>query len=51
LREQQSDRAAALKLLAVGESKRDESIDVIEHATWTSLCLMLLNLDEVVTKE
>jgi hypothetical protein len=52
LRAQQSaDRAAALKLLAVGESKRDESIDAIEHATWTSLCLMLLNLDEAVTKE
>ncbi|OYW24945.1 MAG: chromosome segregation protein [Planctomycetales bacterium 12-60-4] len=52
LRAQQSaDRAAAVKLLAVGESKRDESIDAIEHATWTSLCLMLLNLDEAVTKE
>jgi len=51
LRAQQSDRAAALKLLAVGESKRDESIDANEHAAWTSLCLMLLNLDEAVTKE
>ena len=51
LRQQAADRAAALKLLAVGESKRDESIDAIEHATWTSLCLMLLNLDEAVTKE
>ncbi len=51
LKTQQSDRAAALKLLAVGESKRDESIDAVEHATWTSLCLMLLNLDEAVTKE
>lgn len=51
LRAQQSDRAAALKLLAAGESKRDESIDAVEHAAWTSLCLMLLNLDEAVTKE
>lgn len=51
LRAQQSNRASALKLLAVGESKRDESIDAIEHAAWTSLCLMLLNLDEAVTKE
>jgi len=51
LKTQQSDRAAALKLLAVGESKRDESIDAVDHATWTSLCLMLLNLDEAVTKE
>ncbi len=51
LKTQQSDRAAAVKLLTVGESKRDESIDAIEHAAWTSLCLMLLNLDEAVTKE
>ena len=51
LRQQSADRAAAVKMLAVGESKRDESIDAIEHATWTSLCLMLLNLDEAVTKE
>jgi hypothetical protein len=52
LRAQQSaDRAATLKLLAVGESKRDESLDPAQHASWTSLCLMLLNLDETVTKE
>lgn len=51
LRRQQSDPAAALKLLAVGESKRDESLDAVEHAAWTSLCLMLMNLDETVTKE
>ncbi|WP_395744402.1 PSD1 and planctomycete cytochrome C domain-containing protein [Prosthecobacter sp.] len=52
LRQQQAgDRAAAVKLLGVGESKRDESIDPVEHAAWTSLCLMLLNVDEAVTKE
>ena len=45
------DPAAAAKLLAVGESKRDESLDVPAHAAWTGLCLLLLNLDEVVTKE
>jgi hypothetical protein len=49
--QQGADRAAALKLLTVGESKRDESLDPTEHAVWTSLCLMLLNLDETVTKE
>ena len=49
--QQGADRAAALKLLTVGESKRDESLDPAEHAVWTSLCLMLLNLDETVTKE
>ncbi|MCB1274982.1 PSD1 and planctomycete cytochrome C domain-containing protein [Prosthecobacter sp.] len=49
--EQGRDRTAAVKLLTVGESKRDESLDLVEHAAWTSLCLMLLNLDEAVTKE
>jgi hypothetical protein len=49
--QQTTDRAAVLKLLAVGESKRDESVDPVEHAAWTSLCLLLLNLDEAVTKE
>ncbi len=49
--EQAGDRTAAMKLLSVGESKRDETLDPVEHAAWTSLCLMLLNLDEVVTKE
>ncbi len=48
---QVADPAAALKMLAVGESKRDESLDAAEHSVWTSLCLMLLNLDETVTKE
>ena len=41
----------AQKLLKVGESKRDESIDPVEHAAWTSLCLTILNLDEAVTRE
>ncbi|WP_395738889.1 PSD1 and planctomycete cytochrome C domain-containing protein [Prosthecobacter sp.] len=49
--QQAADPAAAAKLLHVGESKRDESIEVTEHASWTGLCLMLLNLDEAVTKE
>lgn len=46
-----NDEAAAKQLLAVGESPRDTSLDVREHAAWASLCLMVLNLDEVVTKE
>jgi mono/diheme cytochrome c family protein len=46
-----SDKEAALKLLAVGESKRNEQLDATGHAAWTGLCSLLLNLDEVVTKE
>ena len=45
------DKEAALKLLSVGESKRNETLDATGHAAWTSLCSLLLNLDEVVTKE
>ena len=44
------DKEVALKLLAVGESKRDEALPAAEHAAWTGLGLLLLNLDEVVTK-
>ena len=39
------------KLLQVGEFKSDPKLNTAEHAAWTSLCLMLLNLDEVLTKE
>jgi hypothetical protein len=42
---------AAKKLLAEGESPRDEKLDATEHATWTALCNMIMNLDETLTKE
>ncbi|HIA28053.1 MAG TPA: DUF1553 domain-containing protein, partial [Planctomycetes bacterium] len=44
------DEEAAKQLLAVGESKRDETFPVAEHAAWTVICNLVLNLDEVVTK-
>lgn len=46
----QSDPAGAARLIAVGESSPDESLDVIELAAYTSLMNAILNLDEVVTK-
>lgn len=46
-----ADPMAAAKLLAVGESKKHELLNASTHAAWTGVCLMLLNLDEVVTKE
>jgi hypothetical protein len=45
------DKAAAEKLLKVGESPRDASLDAATHAAWTSVCLLVLNLDEALTKE
>jgi hypothetical protein len=46
-----ADGDAARKLLAVGESKRNEKLDVTEHAAFTGLCNLILNLDEALTKE
>jgi hypothetical protein len=46
-----ADPGEAKKLLSIGESKRDESLDPVEHAAWTGICLAILNLDEAVTKE
>ena len=44
------DRIAAEKLLRVGESPRDANLDTAEHAAWTTIASMILNLDETVTK-
>ncbi len=44
------DRAAALKLLAVGESPRDPHLDTAELAAWTNVAGVILNLDEVLNK-
>ncbi len=41
----------AAKLVSIGESPRDESIDAVEHASWTALCLAVLNLDETLNRE
>ena len=42
---------SAKALLNVGASKRDESIDLTEHAALASVCLAILNLDEALTRE
>jgi hypothetical protein len=45
------DPKAPLRLLAVGASPRDGELDPAELAAWTSLASMILNLDEMITKE
>ena len=40
----------ATKLLAIGESPRGDKLDAIEHAAYTGLCSLILNLDEALTK-
>mgnify|MGYP002622699995 FL=1 len=44
------DPAAARQILSIGESKRNETLDDTEHAAWTSVARLLLNLDETITK-
>ena len=43
--------AAAKKLLSVGESPRNEKLDVAELAAWASVASVILNLDETITKQ
>jgi hypothetical protein len=45
-----ADRAAALALLAVGESPRNPNLDAIELAAWTTVASVIFNLDETVSK-
>jgi hypothetical protein len=44
----QRDPEAAQKLLATGESVRDSALDIAEHAAYTALASLILNLDEVL---
>ncbi|GAG09587.1 unnamed protein product, partial [marine sediment metagenome] len=44
------DPEAAKKLLSVGMSPRDESLAIAEHAAYTQVARMLLNLSEFLTK-
>lgn len=47
----QADRDAALRVVSVGDSPRDPQLDIAELAAYTGLANMILNLDEVLTKE
>jgi hypothetical protein len=44
------DPAAAGKLLAVGESPRNEKLDAPQLAAWTTVASVILNLDETITR-
>ena len=46
-----TDAKAAKAFLAIGASKRDESLILTEHAALASVCLAILNLDEALTRE
>ena len=44
------DPSAAATLLSVGAMPRDRELDTAEHATWTVIGRLLLNLDEAITR-
>jgi len=46
-----ADTEAAKKLIATGEADRDESLEPVDHAAMTVVCLTILNLDEAMTRE
>ena len=47
----QNNREAALELISMGESPRDETLDVAELASYTMVASLILNLDGTITKE
>jgi hypothetical protein len=51
LAQYRTDAASAEKLLAAGESPRDRSIDAAELAAYTTAASVILNLDEVITRQ
>ena len=46
-----ADPDAAAQLLSVGASPRDQSLDAIDLAALSSVCLAIFNLDEALTRE
>jgi len=42
---------AANAFISIGQPKPDPNLDAIELASWTSLCLAVLNLDEALTRQ
>ncbi len=46
-----ADIENARALLRVGAARRDESLDITEHAALSAVCLAILNLDEALTRE
>lgn len=51
LKTYRQDRQAALKLLSVGESRRDKRLDAAELAAYTTVASVIFNLDETISKQ
>jgi hypothetical protein len=50
LKQYRSHPARALSILQVGEADRDTQLDPAEHAAWTGVTNLILNLSETITK-
>ncbi len=46
----EKDPDAATRLLSVGQAPRDDRFAPVDLAAWTTVCTMLLNLDEAISK-
>ncbi|MEX0867551.1 MAG: DUF1553 domain-containing protein [Pirellulales bacterium] len=46
----QQDQDRAAKLLAIGDSPREEKLDAAEHAAMTIVCSLIFNLDQTLTR-
>jgi hypothetical protein len=46
-----ANKDAAVKLLSIGVSPRDMKLDAGQHAAYTMMANLMLNLDEAITKE
>ena len=52
LRQQyEMDQEAAQQLLTVGASERNLDLDLVDHAAFTGICSLILNLDETLSKQ
>ena len=51
LEQYRADPAAAEKLLSAGEAARDAALDPAELAAYTTVASVILNLDEVITRQ
>ena len=51
LQSYRDDAEAAVQFLSEGDSSRDESLDPVKLASYASVASLILNLDEVISKE
>ena len=51
LKNYQENKSSANELLAVGSKERDLNLPIAEHAAWTIVAQLVINLDATLNKE